>query len=302
MSADEFDIEAFTELYEKWLHTDDEDRPGSAVEEQLRQQYRKAWAVGGRYPHNDVLHFLGRTDLVEGADLVWEALNQEDTLLLAAALSAALMLLHDHPELASPPVVERLKYLVEEGPERQRWLALHVLGQPRIDALHPWLRDLAERTDRGHIRMEAYRILLPSGQEAAKLAYFDDIRSNPGHFGRAMDLYSYRAVLDLSDAEVHELREMLQRYVEKTRQLILDGNSGAPVSVVGALARDGLDIDDAAAEAIAQYARTAESKRDRREAVETLAAIGTPRASELLGELAFAEPPDVATRAREVLG
>jgi hypothetical protein len=83
--------------------------------------------------------------------------------------------------------------------------------------------------------------------------------------------------------------------------MILEGKR-APVSIVGALARDGLAINDAAAEAIAQYARTAESKRDRREAVEALAAIGTPRASELLGELAFADAPDVAERAREVLG
>jgi hypothetical protein len=301
--ATDFDIETFTELYEGWLHTDDEDRPGSAAEDQLRHQYRQAWQVGGRHPRLDILHFIMGTRLAEGADLVWEALNDdEDELMVAAALGAALMLLRPHPELAEPTIVERLKALVETGPDRVRFLALTVLDRPRLDSLDPLLRELAEHSDDDSVRHYAYRMLLRSGYDPAKRAIFADIRQRPDRFAPAIDLYSYRAVLDLSDAEVHELREMLRRYVEKTRQLILDGDSAPPVSVVGALARDGLAINDPAAEAIAQYARTAERARERREAVEALAAIGTPRASELLGELAFAEPADVAERAREVLG
>jgi hypothetical protein len=201
MSADDFDIEAFTELYEKWLHIDDEDRPGSAIEGQLRQQYRQAWAVGGRHPHLDILHFIMGTRLAEGADLVWEALNNdEDELMLSAALGAALMLLRPHPELAEPPVIERLKALVESGPDRVRFLALTALDRPRLDSLDPWLRELAEHSDDDSVRHYAYRILLRSGYDPAKRAIFADIRQHPDRFAPAIDLYSYRAALNLSDA------------------------------------------------------------------------------------------------------
>jgi hypothetical protein len=301
MGADDFNIEAFTELYQEWLHSDEDERRGSDLEERLREQYRQAWEVGGRYPHLDVLHFIMQTRLAEGADLAWEALKEDDELIVAAGLSAALMLLRDHPELAEAAVITQLKGLAENGPPRLRFLALQVLDRPRINGLEPWLRDLAGRTDDDAVRMGAFRALLRSGYEPAKQAFLDDMREHANHYARAIDLFGQRAALNLTAAEEREVREMLQRYVDKTRQMVLDGTPSPPVSVVGALARDGLAIDDAAAEAIAHYARTAESASDRRQAVEALAAIGTPRASELLGELAFAELADVAERAREVL-
>lgn len=300
--ASDFDIEAFTELYLEWLHTEDEERPGSPVEQQLLQQYRQAWELGGRYPRHDVLFFIGSTATSDAAPIVWQALHFDDELLVAGALHAAFLLLRKYPALAETDVVTALKKVVEEGPPRIRSLALGILDRPRLEGLDPWLRDLAERTEDDDVRMTAYRILLRTGYEPAKQALFADIRENPDHFGWAMDLFGYRSVLNLTGAEEQELREMLQRYVDNTRTMIVEGKRRPPVSVVGALARDGLAIGDPATEAISQYARTAEETKDRRQAVEAIAAIGTPRARELLAELAsLTEPADVAERAGELL-
>jgi len=97
---------------------------------------------------------------------------------------------------------------------------------------------------------------------------------------------------------------MLRRYVDRVCEMMQgpERRSNPPLSVVGALAKDGLELEAAAVDAIADFARTADDTKRGLEAAEALGAIGTARARALLEALASSDAPaDVVERARELL-
>ncbi len=282
----------FTTAFRKWAKLDDS----------LRRTFRDTWASGDEGEQASVLLLLWARTFVEGARVVWESLHSENQYLVQLGLGAALGYVSTgHP--LSPDATSRIIEIAEKWPEENlRWFAVHLLARARPPGLRPWLRRLADEDASAKVRREARLALLERGDPSPKAALLEDLRQDPGHLRVADSLLEHGRLLQLTEGEKAELETVISR--QMARAHLRDPWDEIRHSAVGSLpglVASGFSLQDEDVDAVGEFARSASEATFRLTAVDTLAALSTPRARYWLEVLASGVTGELAGRARNAL-
>jgi hypothetical protein len=188
-----------------------------ATKRTVRRGLLQAWESGDAYLQYAALQFIIESRPPQGRAVVGRALTSKHPSMVGNALSAAL-LYTVHRQKLGKPLKEALERVVEHGMlGSERWTALTALGRAGAGR-NAWLEELLERSPFECVRMEAARLLTERGSALGKELLLGDVRAHREHYGVAHELWAYRAMLGLSDAERREVRKVVTRYLRSLRR------------------------------------------------------------------------------------
>lgn len=261
---------SFSSLYESWF--DAEQRRDEAVEKELAERYRTAWETGTSYDRETVLHFIRRRPESGGYDLVVEGLRSTDPGVASTAAAVTGVLMYHGADLG-PGLRDALEEFSDRFPDKD------------VLAWGP-LRRLLERGDPG-----------------AKTGLLRYLQRHPEGIAVAMDLWNGRAAL--TEDELRAVEQVIKAHLDGLHARLRDPDENVrdeAIRSLGSFVRDGFAHQEEDADAVAGFATSASEISARLHAVDTLAALGTPRARRWLEELASSgQPREVAEHARRAL-
>ncbi len=278
------------------------------LERALLRECHQAWQTGDRQAKLHALAVLSRGRPRGGEEIVWEALESSDVSLSGNGLAPAIQYVSENGLRPDARGVAALRQVVlQHSDDHIRMAALDLIGQLGLDELDPWVRQLTKRAPHEGVRRQANIILMRKGYPDGKRALFAYLREHPDHVGVADDLWLARDVFHLTRAEERLLRAAIQRWVVSLHARLRDRNNYEAsrrfsVAMLGRFAREGFAFEEAAVDDAAQLARAAEEPETRLQVVLALEAFATPRARDVLRELAAdGQPREVAREARRAL-